>query len=140
MREQLEKVFEFNKEGKQDVTHIPRMISSKDFILQHQLIAEEFEELVEAFDNDDIVEVLDALVDIQYVLLGMVCRFGLQDEFVKGFDIVHDNNMSKIYDENGNKIVKFREDGKVLKPSGYIPVNLTNNFPYLKTITKDDKV
>lgn len=134
MEKQLAQVFEFNKYGGQDVTHTPRMVSSQDFELQRNLLEEEIQELDTAFYQRDMVEVVDALVDIQYILLGMVCRFGLQHEFVRGFEEVNENNMTKIFDSEGKLIVKFREDGKILKPEGYQSVNLENVFPYLKTI------
>lgn len=43
----------------------------------------------------DRVGVLDALVDIEYVLMGKVIQTGLADVFSKAFDEVHSNNMSK---------------------------------------------
>ena len=131
---QLEQVFEFNKFGGQDVSHTPRMIDEEKFNLQLGLIQEELDELAEAYRNRDMVEIVDALVDIEYVLLGMVCRLGLQNEFVLGFEEVHQNNMTKIFDKDDNLIVQFREDGKILKPEGYQSVNLANKFPYLKNI------
>lgn len=136
MEKELEKVFEFNKLGGQDVTHTPRFIKEEDFSLQYGLIVEEMEELNFAYHEGNMVEVTDALVDISYVLFGMVCRLGLQNEFVKGFDLVNTNNMTKVVDEKGNVIVKFNEIGKIIKPEGYQSVNLGNNFPYLKTLIK----
>lgn len=134
MREELQNVHLFNALGGQDVTHTPRMIDEQSFYLQYSLIAEEMDELNHAYQIKDMVEVTDALIDIQYVLFGMVCRFGLHHEFLKGFSEVHKNNMTKIMDGEGNMIVKFREDGKILKPEGYQSVNLANTFPYLKNI------
>lgn len=142
MLQQLIEVGEFNKYAGQDVSHTPRKISKSDFYLQYGLIDEELKELKEAYDNDDYVEVLDALVDIQYVLLGMVCRLGMQHEFEKGFDKVHENNMTKIFDKDGNNITEFKtftdsfgtERLKVGKPIGYEPVRLDLTFPYLKNL------
>src|SRR5690606_5625074 len=124
MEKQLKQVFEFNKLGGQDVGESPRWINVDDFDLQYNLITEELVELSEAYDQRNGVEVLDALVDIQYVLLGMVCRLGLQKEFIDAFQMVHDNNMTKVKDDKGNIIAKFREDGKILKPDGYKKVDL----------------
>lgn len=131
MKQQLEQVFEFNKLGGQDVGESPIWINVDAFDLQYNLIKEELQELSEAYYQKDGVEVLDALVDIQYVLLGMVCRFGMGKEFLDAFEMVHDNNMTKVKDEDGNIIVKFREDGKILKPEGYKKVDLESYFGYL---------
>lgn len=131
MKKQLEQVFEFNKLGGNDVSENPRWINVDAFDLQYNLIKEELQELSEAYDNKNGVEVLDALVDIQYVLLGMVCRLGMGQEFLDAFQVVHDNNMTKVKDKDGNVIVKFREDGKILKPDGYKKVDLESYFGYL---------
>ena len=134
MKKQLEQVFEFNKLGGQDVGESPRWINVDAFDLQYNLIKEELGELSEAYDQRDGVEVLDALIDLQYVLLGLVCRVGFQKEFIEGFQMVHDNNMTKVKDEEGNIIVNFREDGKILKPDGYKKVDLESYFGYLNNI------
>ncbi len=131
MKKQLEQVFEFNKLGGQDVGEDPRWINVDAFDLQYNLIKEEIRELSDAYDNKNSVEVLDALVDIQYVLLAMVCRLGMGKEFLDAFQMVHDNNMTKVKDKDGNVIVKFREDGKILKPEGYKKVDLESYFGYL---------
>lgn len=51
-----------------------------------------------------------------YTLLGTVVSHGLQDEFERIFDAVHESNMSKL-DENSKPI--YRKDGKILKSSRY---------------------
>jgi len=86
---------------------------------------EELDEYQEAVFNNDIVEVLDSLVDQMYILLGSVNFHGLQDQFLRAFDLVHENNMSKL-DENGN--VLKNEFGKVIKPKGFKPVDLKQLF------------
>jgi predicted HAD superfamily Cof-like phosphohydrolase len=59
------------------------------------LIAEELKELEEGIRNGDIVEIADALCDIQYVLSGAVLEFGLAEKFKELFDEVQRSNMSK---------------------------------------------
>ena len=59
-----------------------------------KLIREEVKELEEAVKNKDYVETADALADILYVVYGMGCRIGLDMD--KIFEIVHENNMSKL--------------------------------------------
>ena len=67
-----------------------------------------------------MVEVLDALADIGYILAGTIINHGMQDIFDASFDEVHRSNMAKLVD---GKVLR-REDGKVLKPEGWMPPNL----------------
>lgn len=144
MKKQLEQVKLFNLEGGQNISDSPTWISKEDFHKQLELIKEETKELEDAYTNNDPIEVLDAMVDIAYVFLGMVCRFGFNEELVKAFEIVHQNNMTKIFDSEGNKILKLKEivgsDGtihkKIAKPEGYKPVDLRSDFKYLENLTK----
>lgn len=78
--------------------------------LKVKLIAEEVRELADAEEADDLVETLDALADIIYVIYGYAHALGVNlDHFVAE---VHASNMSKL-GEDGKPI--RREDGKVLK-------------------------
>lgn len=63
--------------------------------LRVDLLQEELNELKAAIDADDLVEVADALADLQYVLAGAVHEFGLGSRFASLFDEVHRSNMSK---------------------------------------------
>ena len=63
--------------------------------LRINLLAEELKELEQAIDDNDLVEVADALADLQYVLSGAILEFGLGDKFKAIFDEVHRSNMSK---------------------------------------------
>ena len=58
------------------------------------LVKEEFEELQDAINNKDFIETIDALTDIQYVVLGFYSALGIDAD--KAFQIVHDSNMSKL--------------------------------------------
>jgi len=62
--------------------------------LRLDLIEEEFEELKEAVKNKDMIETIDALADILYVVYGMGVTLGV--DLNKAFDIVHKSNMSKL--------------------------------------------
>lgn len=90
--------------------------------LRINLLQEELDELKEALKNDDIVETLDALTDLQYVLDGAYLSFGLQHLKQSAFDEVQRSNMSKL-DENGKAIVR-ESDGKILKGPNYFKPNL----------------
>ena len=63
--------------------------------LRVSLLAEELDELKEAIAANDLIEVADALCDLQYVLSGAVLEFGLGEKFVELFNEVQRSNMSK---------------------------------------------
>jgi predicted HAD superfamily Cof-like phosphohydrolase len=94
------------------------------FNLYVNLIEEEFKELKEAIAAGDKVEILDALEDIMVVTAGAMHSAGFDGE--GGWKEVMRSNFSKI-GEDGK--VRKREDGKVLKPTGYSPPDLK---PYVK--------
>ena len=85
-------------------------------MLRFNLMKEENEEYLEAVQNNDLVEIADALGDMMYILCGTIIEHGLQHKIEAVFDEIQRSNMSKL-DENGNPI--YREDGKVMKGSNY---------------------
>ena len=85
------------------------------------ILEEEVRELREAVEAGDMVEVLDALCDIQYVVDGTFLEFGLHHVKEGAFIEVHSSNMSKL-GENGQPLL--REDGKVLKGPNFSPPDL----------------
>jgi predicted HAD superfamily Cof-like phosphohydrolase len=116
--------------------------------LRVSLLAEELDELKEAIAAKDLVEIADALCDLQYVLSGAVLEFGMGDKFVELFNEVQRSNMSKacssleeaeytvkfyqdkdgteaeIKEENGVWKVYRTADNKVLKSINYSPADL----------------
>ena len=125
--------------------------------LRLSLISEENNELHEAADNHDFIEIIDALADLLYVVYGAGSSFGINLD--KAFDLVHKSNMTKLcvseqeasetvvwyqknedrYDspkyrksENGDYWVVFNEStGKILKSINYKPVDLSNiKYPH----------
>lgn len=121
MKKQLDKLKEFHQTFDHPVEEKPTIPDEKVKRLREKLIQEELEELQEAADNDDLVEVADALADLLYVVYGAAHCYGLADALEECFDEVHRSNMSKT-DKNGNPI--FREDGKILKGGNYTRPNL----------------
>jgi len=94
--------------------------NKEQFGLYVNLIEEEFKELKEAINNNDPVETLDALEDILVVTIGAIHSAGYDGE--GGWREVMSTNFAKIDKETG--LVRKREDGKVLKPIGWVPPNL----------------
>jgi len=91
----LNQVAEFHRTFKHPVLESPTIPSEDRCKLRVSLIAEELKELEEAIEDNDMVEIADALCDIQYVLSGAVLEFGLGDKFRALFDEVQRSNMSK---------------------------------------------
>lgn len=90
--------------------------------MYHTLIKEETKELQEAFNANDKIEILDALIDIIVVTVGAINSMGANGE--GAWDEVMRTNFAKIDSVTGK--VKKREDGKVLKPAGWTAPNLTD--------------
>ena len=87
------------------------------FNMYIKLIEEEFRELTVALDNNDKIETLDALIDILVVTIGAIHSAGFDAE--GAWKEVMRTNFAKIDSETGK--VRKREDGKVLKPVGWVP-------------------
>jgi predicted HAD superfamily Cof-like phosphohydrolase len=91
--------------------------------LRYNLMSEENREYLVACLQDDKIEILDALIDMSYILFGTIASHGMTEEFIKGFTLVHENNMTKV--QSDGKVLKNPE-GKILKPEGYKPVDLSS--------------
>ena len=85
-----------------------------------KLIDEEHQELLEATLSDDRVEQLDALIDILVVTIGAIHSMGADAE--GAWKEVMMTNFAKIDRDTGK--VRKRDDGKVLKPIGWVPPEL----------------
>ena len=114
------KVGTFMKTFGQDVKTKPSFSTDKINKLRIDLIKEELNELTEAMNNKDLLEVADALTDILYVTYGAGHAFGI--DLDKCFEEVQNSNMSKL-DENGKPI--YNEAGKVMKGPNYYKPDLT---------------
>ena len=114
------KVGIFMKTFGQEVKNKPSFGSDKINKLRIELIKEELEELTEAMNNNDLLEVADALTDILYVTYGAGHSFGINLD--KCFDEVQNSNMSKL-DENNKPI--YNDAGKVMKGPKYFKPDLS---------------
>ena len=114
------KVKTFMETFGQEVKTKPSFSTDKINSLRHDLIKEELEELKEAMENKDLLEVADALTDILYVTYGAGHAFGIDLE--KCFEEVQNSNMSKL-GEDGKPI--YNESGKVMKGPKYFKPDLT---------------
>jgi predicted HAD superfamily Cof-like phosphohydrolase len=144
----LNQVAEFHKTFNAPVLETPQIPSDQRCELRVSLLQEELDELSQAIKDGDLVEIADALCDLQYVLSGAVLEFGLGNKFVELFNEVQRSNMSKAcesereaeetllfykhkdgteghYKEiNGKWLVYRNGDDKVLKSINYSPANI----------------
>lgn len=91
----LRSVMQFHRTFRVPVESRPLVPDSKRATLRVSLLQEELDELKTAIQKNDLVEVADALADLQYVLSGAVLEFGMAEKFKELFDEVHRSNMSK---------------------------------------------
>jgi predicted HAD superfamily Cof-like phosphohydrolase len=148
MSNYLQAVSEFHETFKAPILESPQIPSKERCELRVSLLQEELNELKQAIEDNDLVEIADALADLQYVLSGAILEFGLKEKFNTLFDEVQRSNMSKActtqqealatlshykqkdgtegrYEEvNGKYIVYRSADNKVLKSVGYSPASL----------------
>ena len=115
----FEKVKEFMTTFGQEVKNKAEFPNEKIVELRKKLIDEEFNELKDAINENDLIEVADALTDILVVTYGAGVAFGI--DLDKCFKEVHRSNMSKLTED-----VKpiYNEFGKVMKGPNYFKPNL----------------
>ncbi len=116
----FEKVKKFMETFGQEVKSKPSFSSKKINDLRYNLIKEELDELKQAIDKNDLLEVADALTDILYVTYGAGHAFGINLD--NCFSEVQNSNMSKL-GTDGKPI--YNEAGKVMKGPNYYKPDLT---------------
>ena len=116
----FEKVKQFMQTFGQEVKTKASFSDEKTNQLRLDLISEELEELKNAMQSKDLLEVADALTDILYVTYGAGHAFGINLD--KCFDEVQNSNMSKL-DADGKPI--YNESGKVMKGPDYFKPDLS---------------
>lgn len=146
----LNSVAEFHDTFNLPIELEPCIPSKERCELRINLIEEELKELKEAIQENDLVEVIDAFCDLQYVLSGAILEFGAAARFKSFFDEVQRSNMSKVCKtleeaeltqdhykrtkateshivQKGDQYLVYRNsDGKVLKSVNYSPADLEN--------------
>ncbi len=143
----LTSVADFHQLFNHPILEIPKIPDENRCKLRVALLAEELKELEVAIAQKDIVEIADALCDLQYVLSGAVLEFGLGQDFKELFDEVQRSNMSKacksmqeaeetqtfyqnkgincFVEKKGDDFLVFRtEDRKTLKSKYYSEADL----------------
>ncbi len=117
MQKQINYVKEFHTAFKISYSEFPTAnLGESKHTLRYNLMKEENEEYLEAVQNNDLIEIADALGDMMYILCGTIIEHGLQHKMEAVFDEIQRSNMSKL-GEDGQPI--YREDGKVMKGPNY---------------------
>lgn len=117
MKDKIEAVKAFHKAFKLNYRETPKAnLGTDKNMLRYKLMREENEEYLDAANDNDLVEVADALGDMLYILCGTIIEHGLQYKIEEVFNEIQRSNMSKLGGD-GNPI--YREDGKVLKGPNY---------------------
>ena len=114
----------FQRAVGQRVGEKPELPDVSERTLRMKLITEEFNELCDAEEANDLVEIADALADIIYIVCGTAVSYGIPLDDI--FEEVHASNMAKLVD---GKVLR-RADGKIQKPEGWAP-------PDIERILKD---
>lgn len=150
--EALNGVARFHHTFDMPVLDSPMIPSKERCKLRINLLMEELEELQEAIEDNDLVEVADAFCDIQYVLSGAILEFGLGEKFAELFAEVQRSNMSKvcetrevaeatleyyknekdtegyIVERDAEFLVYRKSDNKVLKSINYSPADIAGKL------------
>ena len=122
MKNKIKAVQEFHESFGLGVSHNPiAKLSAQKLKLRFDLMDEENREYLEAAENDDLVEVADALGDMLYILCGTILEHGMQYKIEEVFNEIQRSNMSKL-GADGKPI--YREDGKVMKGPNYFKPNI----------------
>jgi predicted HAD superfamily Cof-like phosphohydrolase len=122
MKDKIDAVKAFHTAFKLGHNESPKAnLGAEKNALRYRLMDEENEEYLEAANNNDLVEVADALGDMLYILCGTIIEHGLQYKIEEVFEEIQRSNMSKL-GVNGEPI--YREDGKVLKGPNYFKPNI----------------
>ena len=122
LTETIDMVKEFHEAFKINVNQEPTLdLSNQIKELRFNLMKEENEEYLEAVQNNDLIEVADALGDMLYILCGTILAHGMQHKITEVFEEIQRSNMSKL-GADGNPI--YRGDGKVMKGPNYFKPNI----------------
>lgn len=128
MKNQLDAVKMFHSSFGLGISETPKASLGENVnMLRYNLMKEENEEYLEAVENNDLVEIADALGDMLYILCGTIIEHGLQHKIEEVFAEIQRSNMSKL-GEDGKPI--YREDGKVMKGPNYFKPNFREILEY----------
>ncbi len=135
MKKQLTQIQEFHKAFNEHTEQTPKLLSPVTSDLRFRLLSEENDEYLDACNENNLIEIADALGDQLYIVLGTIDKHGMVYIIEEVFNRIHISNMSKL-DENGRPVINgengvFDERkpmGKILKSELYKRVDLKDLF------------
>lgn len=124
MYNSFKKVKDFHKAFNHPIEEKPKIISKVQAKHRATWMREEIQEFLDA---NTIVDQADAIIDLMYFALGTMVEMGVNPEPI--FNIVQNANMSKLWSDGQ---VRYRSDGKIMKPYGWEPPESKLNDEILK--------
>ena len=129
MKKQIDSVKDFHKKYNIGYSNEPvANLGENKNKLRFKLMSEENDEYLVAANNNDLIEVADALGDMLYILCGTILEHGMHDLIEPIFDEIQKSNMSKL-GSDGKPIL--RNDGKILKGPSYFKPNFSKFFSFI---------
>lgn len=119
MNQEWQKVKEFHEKFNHPVVESPKLMDKERALARSKWMTEEILEFLIA---EDKYMQADAMIDLLYFALGTLVEMGIAPE--KLFDIVHQANMQKLW-EDGKP--RYNKDGKTIKPASW-----KDPYPLLK--------
>jgi predicted HAD superfamily Cof-like phosphohydrolase len=126
MRVAQEKVRLFQEFSGQPVHDKPVLIDDETAKFRYSLMLEELEEYLDAVNENNLIEVGDALGDMLYVILGTANAHGIQLEPI--LDEIHRSNMTKT--KTAGPTIKPTK-GTTYSPPDIAGILLAQSFPEL---------
>jgi len=111
-----EMVLQFHKVMGQCIGKEPGFPDKKERVLRTNLLQEEYQEYLTAEQDNNIVEIADALADMMYIIYGTATSYVIPLDEI--FTEVHRSNMTKLDPITGLPMRRLL-DGKIIKPSTY---------------------
>lgn len=128
MKNKIDAVYTFHQAFGLGIKEVPTAdLGEQKNRLRYELMREENEEYLAAAQENDLVEVADALGDLLYILCGTIIEHGLQHKIEEVFNEIQKSNMSKL---GADSKPIYREDGKVLKGPNYFKPDIKSILEY----------
>ncbi len=117
----FEDIKEFHKKFNLEALYNPGFLSEDVMEFRIKFLEEELNEFIKAYEDNNLHDAFDALIDLTYVVLGTAYLMGLP--FKLGWDDVHEANMAKVKVENSAQS-KRGHSSDVIKPKGWLAPDL----------------
>ena len=138
MAKEIEQVLEFHKVFEHPIGDVAKALSIKRGLQRHSYMKEELQEFHNAVEAEDLVEQVDACIDIIYFALGTLVELGLSDKYEALFANIQASNISKVClsMESAIRTAEAHDQPTTIKPIGsYWKVSDANTNKIVKSET-----